>query len=574
MGGGTSKTSTNARSHAEPRPTSHLLSVNVAENRTSTPPRSPKSSLYRKQLSDGVMKRVQSTTSNVSKEKEDDGANEYANDDFEAEPGLHSTTGINLKYPSIFPWKKGEMLGTGSFGAVYLARNEYTGDLMAVKEISYSEEAGDEVVAIQQEVFVLRSLDHPNIVKYLGSEYNEQSKTLYIFTEWVPGGSLEDSTKTFGCSEPVAQKYAYQILLGMEYLHSRNVVHYDIKPSNILIDQFGGAKLADFGASRLLGSSSVSKNKSIRGTPYYMAPEVIKQTGISTKADIWSLGCTVLKILTGIPLWKTMKFQTEIALFFHIANLTEPPTLPDSISHVAKSFILACLQINPTERLSADGLLKHPFIHHRHFQATTTGPQIQDHFKGRATTAGVPVRIDHESPSPPRTAIPLFHPSNKSPPRTTTRTKENMPRDTKSASDGTLGECVLPSLTPPKKLDNYEKDINKHAKSTSGIPSQTNGDAQRRHSHEIRGCNDNGTFTMPQIPSPPRGSLSSRSISNSNDNHATSPSKQYDDTPILTDLAKRERDLTMEREAQKQRLKVQKEQQWREEQEAYKRSLT
>ncbi|RHY24956.1 hypothetical protein DYB32_008598, partial [Aphanomyces invadans] len=128
-----------------------------------------------------------------------------------------------------FVWKKGELLGSGSFGSVYLARNETTGDLMAVKEISYAEETTDEIAAIQQEVAVLRSLNHPHIVTYIGSEFHAATSTLYIFTEWVPGGSLEDNTKTFGCSESVAQNYMSQVLLGVQYLHSRHVIHYDIK---------------------------------------------------------------------------------------------------------------------------------------------------------------------------------------------------------------------------------------------------------------------------------------------------------------------------------------------------------
>ncbi|OQR98568.1 mitogen-activated protein kinase kinase kinase [Achlya hypogyna] len=540
MGGGASKGSATVPTRLQTRSTTRLLSVNV-----------------------------------------NDGGDDYANETFEADTGLSED-------PTVFPWKRGELLGTGSFGSVYLARNEYTGDLMAVKEICYSDDSEDDIVAIQQEVLVLRSLNHPNIVKYMGSEYDEQSKTLYIFTEWVPGGSLEDNTKTFGCSEPVVQKYVYQILLGIEYLHSMNVVHYDIKPSNILIDQHGGVKLADFGASRLLSGSSLGK--SLRGTPYYMAPEVVKQCGATTKVDIWSLGCTVLKMLTGVPLWKTMKFQSQIALFFHIANLTAPPDLPASISPVAKSFVTACLQISPEARPAADVLLKHPFIQQRHFQ--TTGPSVHEHFRSRATTAGTtagPLRL-FATDTPPATASPFFRP-------TTDRAAERFSSDTTKLDHGTClrgwvtwrrtgievealetnerltpsaSDSLLPALTPPKPkapdLPATTATASKRARSISMAAAKDVGDgdskASRRHSHDSRPATD---AVMPQLPP---------AAARKDDEAKTIPhTVVFDDTPIMSDVARRERDSAHELEEQKRKIKEEQARQWREEQEAYRRSM-
>ncbi|RHY99988.1 hypothetical protein DYB35_003336 [Aphanomyces astaci] len=580
---------------------------------------------------------------------------------------LHETT---------FAWKKGELLGSGSFGSVYLARNETSGDLMAVKEISYAEETPDEIAAIQQEVTLLRSLSHPHIVTYIGSEFNEATSTLYIFTEWVPGGSLEDNTKTFGCSEPVAQNYMSQVLLGVQYLHSRHVIHYDIKPSNILIDQHGTVKLADFGASRLLSASSIAKSKSMRGTPYYMAPEVIKQQTHDTKADIWSIGCTLLKMLTGAPLWKDMKFQTQVALFYHIANLTAPPALPSTLSEVATSFVLACLQIPPDDRWSADQLLRHPFIQQRHIALP---PSRHTSNRARASTAAAPssttssspynphhhrttLTLDLDAPDdevyqdvgqrhdqakhdriPPRVCKTAFaypdsqslqlppaarvHPVvfggvlepavAKSPRPPASDDKEalhaHLPRTathataattSRSSTDESMNGLIpqprhgqhvsftppktpreedkLPSLTPPKKKLS-DPQVQSIVLEKLGREDDPSGDRRRSLQATALDSDEKARpLTIPDAmpilgatPSPDKN-RSARTTSDVEGDNATDrrvARSAFDDTPILTDAAKRERDVVLEREEQKRRLKEQREREWREEQDAYKRSL-
>ncbi|GLE04455.1 hypothetical protein PINS_up013397 [Pythium insidiosum] len=262
----------------------------------------------------------------------------------------------------VMEWKKGEVLGSGSYGTVYLARNERTGALMAAKEILIAEETEADVRSASREVELLRSLRHENVVKYLGSHVDPDAKKLYIFTEWVPGGNLEHNRKRFGGDERVIRRYTRQILQGVAYLHSKHVVHHDIKPSNLLVDQNGVVKLADFGSSRLISSSTCINNESMRGTPNYMAPEVIKQTSRGRKSDIWSVGCSVLRLLTGRPLWGDRKFDSQVALLFFIANLAELPPLPHELSPDARSFLLQCLKLDPAARPSADELLRHPFV--------------------------------------------------------------------------------------------------------------------------------------------------------------------------------------------------------------------
>ena len=103
-------------------------------------------------------------------------------------------------------------------------------------------------------------------------------------------------------------------------------------------------------------------NMSLRGTPYFMAPEVITQTGHGRKADVWSVGCTVLQMCTGVPPWKTMKFGSISALMYHVANTNDPPPMPDTISDQLRSFLHLCFQRNPEQRPSAEELLAHPFV--------------------------------------------------------------------------------------------------------------------------------------------------------------------------------------------------------------------
>lgn len=134
------------------------------------------------------------------------------------------------------------------------------------------------------------------------------------------------------------------------------------QPSNILVDQNGTVKLADFGSSRLISSSTCINNESMRGTPNYMAPEVVRQTTRSRKADIWSVGCTVLRLLTGLPFWGDKKFDSQMSLLYYIAQLSELPPLPGTLSDDARSFITSCLEIDANRRPTAEELLLHPFV--------------------------------------------------------------------------------------------------------------------------------------------------------------------------------------------------------------------
>lgn len=159
--------------------------------------------------------------------------------------------GAQHKQQEIFNirWKKGEMLGQGAFGVVYLGLNIDTGELMAVKQMATEEVSKRELSSLENEIHLLRNLRHPNIVRYIGTELNPESMS--IFLEYVPGGSLKALIDKFGqLEESVAKSYTRQLLIGLEYLHRHGIAHRDIKGANCLVGNDGVIKLADFGNSK------------------------------------------------------------------------------------------------------------------------------------------------------------------------------------------------------------------------------------------------------------------------------------------------------------------------------------
>ncbi|KAL6503914.1 hypothetical protein OROGR_025837 [Orobanche gracilis] len=257
-------------------------------------------------------------------------------------------------------WKKGKLLGRGTFGHVYVSFNSETGEMRAMKEvILFADDAKSKESAKQlgQEIALLSRLRHPNIVQYYGSE--SVGDKLYIYLEYVSGGSIHKLLQEYGkLGESAIRSYTQQILSGLAYLHAKNTVHRDIKGANILVDPNGRVKLADFGMAKHITGQSCPL--SFKGSPYWMAPEVIRNaSGCSLAVDIWSLGCTVLEMATSKPPWSQYE---GVAAMFKIGNSKELPKIPDYLSDEGKEFVRLCLKRNPLHRPSATQLLEHSFV--------------------------------------------------------------------------------------------------------------------------------------------------------------------------------------------------------------------
>ncbi|KAL4580650.1 hypothetical protein LXL04_016850 [Taraxacum kok-saghyz] len=259
---------------------------------------------------------------------------------------------------NIKNWQKGDFLGSGSFGTVYEGFNEY-GFFFAVKEVSLLDQGTQgkqSILQLEQEIFLLSQIQHDNIVRYLGTDKDDGK--LYIFLELVPKGSLANLYQKYHLRDSQVSTYTRQILNGLSYLHDRNVVHRDIKCANILVDVSGSVKLADFGLAK---ATKLNDIKSCKGTPYWMAPEVVnnrKNKGYGPAADIWSLGCTVLEMLTSQVPYSHLEGMQAL---FRIGR-GELPSIPKTLSEEACDFILKCLQVNPQDRPTAFQLLDHPFV--------------------------------------------------------------------------------------------------------------------------------------------------------------------------------------------------------------------
>ncbi|KAL7826006.1 hypothetical protein SRHO_G00337440 [Serrasalmus rhombeus] len=277
---------------------------------------------------------------------------------------------MDISPPSRSPraptnWRLGKLLGQGAFGRVFLCYDADTARELAVKQVQFdpdSPETSKEVSALECEIQLLKNLCHERIVQYYGCLRDTNERTLSIFMEYMPGGSIKDQLKSYGAlTENVTRKYTRQILEGVCYLHSNMIVHRDIKGANILRDSAGNIKLGDFGASRRLQTICLSGTgiKSVTGTPYWMSPEVISGEGYGRKADIWSVGCTVVEMLTQRPPWAEFE---AMAAIFKIATQPTNPALPAHVSDHCRDF-LKRIFVETKQRPAAEELLRHIFVH-------------------------------------------------------------------------------------------------------------------------------------------------------------------------------------------------------------------
>jgi mitogen-activated protein kinase kinase kinase len=259
------------------------------------------------------------------------------------------------KRQTTFRWFKGQLIGKGTYGRVYLGMNATTGEFLAVKEVEVNPKAasGDKnrmrelVAALDQEIDTMQHLDHVNIVQYLGCERKETS--ISIFLEYISGGSIGSCLRKHGkFEESVVSSLTRQTLSGLAYLHREGILHRDLKADNILLDLDGTCKISDFGISKKTDNIyGNDKTNSMQGSVFWMAPEVIRSQGegYSAKVDIWSLGCVVLEMFAGRRPWSK---EEAVGAIYKIANGETPPISDEvraTISPLAIAFMLDCFTV-------------------------------------------------------------------------------------------------------------------------------------------------------------------------------------------------------------------------------------
>ena len=218
---------------------------------------------------------------------------------------------------------------------------------------------------MKREIKLLRELSHKNIVRYVQTDVGEEGTSIDIVMEYISGGSLKTLVKKYlSLDEAIIRHYADQILQGLVYLHSHRIIHRDLKGANILLTPDGTIKLTDFGSStRMPDEEEVCL--SMKGSPYWMAPEVVSREGHTTKADIWSFGCLLIEMRTGLPPWSDECTETHGVLKL----ISTPgrkryagiPHFPEASGDFI-SLIKMCLDRDPAQRPEAKDLLQHSFF--------------------------------------------------------------------------------------------------------------------------------------------------------------------------------------------------------------------
>jgi len=260
------------------------------------------------------------------------------------------------KRQATFKIIRGQLIGKGTYGRVYLGMNATTGEFLAVKQVEVNQKVAQQdkervkemVAALDIEIDTMQHLEHPNIVQYLGCERKEFSISIYL--EYISGGSVGSCLRKHGkFEESVVKSLTRQTLEGLAYLHAEGILHRDLKADNILLDLDGTCKISDFGISKK--SDNIYGNditNSMQGSVFWMAPEVVRShgQGYSAKVDIWSLGCVVLEMFAGRRPWSR---EEAIGAIFKLGSLNQAPPIPDDVSETATvdglNFMYDCFQM-------------------------------------------------------------------------------------------------------------------------------------------------------------------------------------------------------------------------------------
>ncbi|KAK9665281.1 hypothetical protein RND81_14G102200 [Saponaria officinalis] len=279
-----------------------------------------------------------------------------------------------------------ELVGEGSFGKVYKGRRKYTGQTVAMKFIMKHGKTDKDLHNLRQEIEILRKLKHENIIEMLDSF--ETAQEFCVVTEYAQGELFEILEDDKCLPEEQVQAIAKQLVRALHYLHSNRIIHRDMKPQNILIGSGSIVKLCDFGFARAMSMNTVVL-RSIKGTPLYMAPELVREQPYNHTVDLWSLGVILYELFVGQPPFYT---NSVYALIRHI--IKDPVKYPENMSPDFKNFLKGLLNKVPQQRLSWPALLEHPFVRE-------TSVDMQGLHSAEKTSTGVEAAWKVESPKIP-----------------------------------------------------------------------------------------------------------------------------------------------------------------------------
>ncbi|XP_033833711.1 serine/threonine-protein kinase 36 [Periophthalmus magnuspinnatus] len=247
-----------------------------------------------------------------------------------------------------------ELAGEGSYGRVYKGRKKYSGQVVALKFMPKVGRSEKELRNLKREIEIMRDLQHPNIVQLFDSF--ETATEVVVVTEYAEGQLFQILEDDGSLPECQVREIACQLVSALYYLHSHRILHRDMKPQNILLGKSGVVKLCDFGFARAMSVSTLVLT-SIKGTPLYMSPELVGEMPYDHTADLWSLGCILYELHTGVPPFYTNSI-------FHLVQMIvrDPVKWPPTMSDNCMSFLKGLLTKDPQKRLSWPDLLHHPFV--------------------------------------------------------------------------------------------------------------------------------------------------------------------------------------------------------------------
>ncbi|KAI6144136.1 kinase-like domain-containing protein [Pisolithus tinctorius] len=262
-----------------------------------------------------------------------------------------------------------DIIGNGSFGIIRKVRRKTDGTIFARKELNFERMSERDRKQIVAEVNILKDLDHEHIVRYHDRHVDREAGILYILMEYCGGGDLSSIIKQAQkhnrlVPEDTIWHYFMQILLALQHCHHPpnqgsddrrpQILHRDLKPDNVFLDDSNNVKLGDFGLSKALAQASFANT--YVGTPYYMSPELMQEKAYDSKSDIWSLGCLIYELCALKPPFHEAKTHAELSIFIRNGRI---PPLPRGYSQALSSVIKAMLNLNPAMRPSATQLLQH-----------------------------------------------------------------------------------------------------------------------------------------------------------------------------------------------------------------------